>query len=114
MRVKVRLTTEAARDIEEVLDFTLDTFGEKKCEQYRYLIRDALKEISHNPTSLRSRARLEIHPYFRTYHLARPRIRARHFFLYRYDGSEVAIVGRLLHDTMDITRNLPPDFDPPY
>jgi|SRR5579859_6564913 len=111
MRFKIRFSPEAVRDIEEVLRFTLDNFGDRKCNQYRDLIRDALAAISKDPFSIHSKPRPEIHPTVRTYHIGRPGKKARHLFLYRYDKSDTVVVGRLLHEAMDTSRHSPWDFD---
>jgi toxin ParE1/3/4 len=104
---KLRLSKRAIQDIEDVLAYTLAQFGERKLNEYKELIREALAEIASDPDGLRATRRPEIHPDARTLHIARPGRRARHFFLYRIADSEFVDVGRLLYDSMDLRKHAP-------
>ena len=110
MSFRLRISTAAVRDIEQVLAHTLQEFGLRQYEQYKDLIRTALADIVANPNRPSAR-RPELHPDARTFHLARPGRDARHFLLYRVVG-EFVDVGRLLHDSMDLRRHLPKGFGP--
>ena len=107
----IRLSPEAVRDIDEVLRFTAENFGDRKCDQYRDLIRDALAELSQDPFSIRSKARPEIHSTVRTFHIGRRGRKARHILVYRCGKSGVITIARMLHDAMDLGSHLPRDFD---
>lgn len=93
----LRISNRAARDIEEVLAYTLAQFGARKRAEYRALIRDALADIAADPHRAPAKHRPELHPGARTFHIARRGKRARHFLLYRVIGDEFVDVGRLLH-----------------
>jgi toxin ParE1/3/4 len=110
MKYALRFSTKAVRDISEVLDFTVQQFGEKQRGIYQQIVRDALEELAADPENPRSKRRPEIHPDARTMHLARRGKRARHLFLYRIKNSRFVDIARLLHDSMEIRRHLPPDF----
>jgi toxin ParE1/3/4 len=107
MSCKLRITHQAAADIEHVLRYTYQQFGQRKHDEYQQLIRLALHTLTTKPEAAPSKARPEIHPEVRTLHLARRKMRARHFILYRVSEDEFVDVLRLLHDAMDIGTNLP-------
>jgi toxin ParE1/3/4 len=116
MTWKIKLSSDARRDIERALDWTLTNFGQRKREQYLELIRQALEDIAANPAGSRSRTRPELHPNARVYHIGQRGKRARHMFVYINSANEVVEVARLLHDSMDISRHLPEGYhslDPP-
>lgn len=106
---KIRVSPQAERDIEEVLAWTLDNFGEGKRAEYESLIRLALKEVAHNPDIGRSRP--ELHERARTLHIARPGKRARHFFLLRIVDDNLVEIGRFLYDGMDLASHLPQGYE---
>jgi toxin ParE1/3/4 len=109
-RRKLRLAKRAVGDIEGVLAYTLEQFGERKHQQYKELIAQALADIVANPEAPPAKYRPEIHPDAWTFHIGRSRRRARHFFLYRIAGDRFIDIGRFLHDSMDLRRHLPDDF----
>ena len=101
MSYKLRFSKLAVRDMENVLIYTLNHFGERKHREYRELLKQALKEMAANPRRWPARQRPEIHRDAWTFHIERRGKKARHFFLYRiYD--DFVEIGRLLHDSMDI------------
>jgi len=58
------------------------------------------------------RARADIAPGLYTLHISRNRRRGRHIILFRLaqeQGQPLIVVGRILHDSMDIVRHLPPE-----
>jgi len=64
-----------------------------------------------NPSRPPAKRRPELHRDMLSFHIARHGKRARHFFIYRVIGSRFVDVGRLLHDSMDIERHLPDDYE---
>jgi toxin ParE1/3/4 len=111
MKFKLRFSQSVILDMENVLAHTLDQFGEKKHEQYKSLIRQALMDIAADPLRFPAKHRPELHRDARTFHIARRGKRARHFFLYRVSGNEFIEIARLLHDAFDLKRNLPEGFE---
>jgi len=111
MKYTLRLSNQAVRDIAEALAFTLQQFGEKQRLIYQTIVRDALEELATDPENPRSKQRPEIHPDAWTMHLGGRGKRARHLLLYRIKNNGFVDIARLLHDSMEIERHLPPDFD---
>jgi len=70
----------------------------------------ALKDIAADPDQYPATSRDEIHPDARTFHIARKGQRARHFFLFRIKDDEYIEMARLLHDSMELSNHLPPDY----
>ena len=96
----------AEAQIVDVLEHTLEEFGEAKYLEYRDLIGLALKTLEVTPMA--GKRRPEIHPDAWAYHIARPGRKARHLFLYRI--RDVVEVARFLYDGMDLPRQRPQEW----
>lgn len=89
--------------------------------RYEALLEHAILDVAEEPERIESRARPEIGPSVRTYHLSHSRNRIgrsevrirrpRHFLLYRVSSDRVEI-GRILHESMDLARHVPTDDTP--
>jgi toxin ParE1/3/4 len=107
----------AQADIESILAWTEEHFGEEGRLRYEALLVQALLDVGKNPDRPGSGGRPEIASDARTYHLfhSRNRVarsigrirRPRHFLLYRLGGDRRIEIGRVLHDSMDLPRHLP-------
>ena len=114
---KVILAPAARQDIRDILLWSLDKFGVDAAVRYRALLIQALRDIEANPQRAGSKARPELAEAARTYHLAfsrshveGPSVKApRHFVLYRMGPAGLEIA-RILHDSRDLERHLPDDF----
>jgi toxin ParE1/3/4 len=111
-----RLSPQAERDIEAILEWSHVEFGEKVRRRYEALLTQAIADLGEDPERPGSHARPEVAAGARTYHLrySRDRVgksigrihRPRHFLLYRVRDARVEIA-RVLHDGMDLERHLP-------
>ena len=112
----------AERDIESILAWTHERFGQQGRLRYEALLVRAILDVADNPQHTGSHTRSEISPAGRTYHLwhSRSRVeppaervrRPRHFLLYRIGSKGCVEIGRVLHDSMDLARHLPADYRP--
>jgi len=117
-RQAIVLSPAAEEDIRETLYWSLDKFGAAAAERYRVLLIQTLRDLEAHPLRPGSRTRPELHKSVRTYHLAFSRMNVegqyvkapRHFILYRI-GSAGIEVARILHDSRDLARHLPADFE---
>jgi toxin ParE1/3/4 len=109
MPSRIRISHQAARDIQAVLDWTLENFGPAKRAEYEDLIRRALTEVACDPEA--GHRRPELHEAARTFHIAGRGKRARHFLLLRVAADGVVEIGRLLYDGMDLASHLPPEYE---
>ncbi len=110
----------AQRDIESILAWTDEHFGERARLRYEALLVRAISDAASNPDLPGSSRRDEIALDARTYHLSHSKHRVskrvgrvkqpRHFLLYRVRGDRRVEIGRVLHDSMDLPAHLPPDF----
>lgn len=119
---RFRLSFEAEHDIEAILTWTHAQFGEQIRLRYEELLVQAILDLADNPGRAGTLERPELANGAKTYHLRHSRnhvnrsigriSRPRHFLLYRaaVDGS--LEIGRVLHDSMDLVRHLPPDYRP--
>ncbi|MCA0438295.1 MAG: type II toxin-antitoxin system RelE/ParE family toxin [Actinobacteria bacterium] len=108
-----RLTRAAQADIIDILAWSHDRFGEEARKRYESLIATAIRDAAANGDGVGLTARPELGDGVYSWHLARSRgrltggavHRPRHFLICRRDG-EVLVVGRVLHDAMDLRRHI--------
>jgi toxin ParE1/3/4 len=113
-----RLSAAAQFDIIGILVWSQEQFGDEARERYQALIVTALRDIAAQPDQPGSIERPELGAAVRTWHLSLSRERARkptgivryprHFLIYRME-SDTVIVGRILHDAMELARYIDPD-----
>ncbi|OWJ68656.1 type II toxin-antitoxin system RelE/ParE family toxin [Inquilinus limosus] len=111
---RYRLSLTAERELGEILAHTELQFGETARLRYQTLIAAALAEIAADPDCRGARPRPEIGDRVRIYHLRHSRERARskrgvvrfprHFILFKVEA-DLIVVGRILHDAMDLDRH---------
>ncbi len=114
------LAPAAKQDMEAVLRWTQEEWGEQARLRYEALLVRAVIDVATNPDLLGSSRRPEIAASARTYHLTHSRThvaievgrvkRPRHFLLYRTRRDGIVEIGRVLHESMDIAKHLPVDF----
>jgi toxin ParE1/3/4 len=75
---------------------------------YRRTLVAALAALHDGPLLSDSKARPEIRADLRSLHVTRWGRRGRHLILYRSDDAGVIEVVRILHDSMDVARHVPP------
>jgi toxin ParE1/3/4 len=106
----VRLTSAAEADLQSIIDWTLEQFGDAQASTYAETIALALAALTDGPTASGVRERSDIAKGLFTLHVARNGRRGRHFVMFRV-GSEKQHqwmdVLRFLHDAMDLPRHLP-------
>ena len=102
---------QAEQDLIDILQYTLNNFGERQYWIYRSLIKEAIDLITEEPLHVASRSRDELSTGARTYHISKPTFRASHFLLYRINQNTQEVeLGRILHNNVDINRQLPTNF----
>ncbi len=112
---RYRLSAPASADIVRMLAWTERQFGQAARVRYAKLITVALRDISNQPDRAGSILRPELGEGVRSWHLSLSRERARtatgnvrrprHFLIYRTDGGLV-IIGRILHDAMELAQHI--------
>jgi toxin ParE1/3/4 len=116
-----RLSPEAEQDIEAILVWTHEKFGERVRRRYEELLVQAILDVADNPVRLGKLERPDLAKGAKTYHLHHSRNhvsrtvgrihKPRHFLLYRVAADGCLEIARVLHDTMDLARHLTPDFE---
>ena len=107
----VRLSSAAEADYQQILRWTVENFGTAQARHYANTLSSALKALSPGPAIIGVKERPEIGNNIRTLHVARNGRKGRHFIMFRagsIQGRDVIDVLRLLHDSMDLERHLPP------
>ena len=110
----VRLTVAAEADFQNIIDWTLDRFGDKQARVYEDTVTAALDALTDGPTTVGVKERPEIAKGLFTFHIARGSRRGRHFVLFRVADkgrARTIEVLRLLHDAMDLARHIPDAHD---
>ena len=103
----VRLSTEAEHDFLHILDYTIETYGERQSDLYKTLIQESLSALSSGPDVPGNMMRDDIRLGLRSIHISRPGRRGRHFIVYRAVQDNLIVVLRILHDAMDLPRHIP-------
>lgn len=116
----LRISAEAQEDIEAILTWTHEQFGEQVRLRYEHLLVQAIWDLAHDSFRAGSRERPELAKGAFTYHLrhsrdhvnrSKGRIRKpRHFLVYRVIDDGYLEIARVLHDSMDIALHLPSDY----
>jgi len=106
----VHLTAAAEADLQNIIDWTLEQFGDKQALVYIDTVSAALEALSDGPTTVGVKERPEIAKGLFTLHVARGNRRGRHVVLFRVvekGRTRTIEVLRLLHDAMDLARHIP-------
>lgn len=88
------LSSHAADDLEGIFEYTLLQWGEAQFERYREALALALEAVASHPTLPGSKAREDLSPGCRFYHVEH------HYIVYREKNGRVE-VGRILHERMN-------------
>ena len=112
---RYRLTHAAQADIVSILAWSHSQFGEEARKRYEALIATAIRDAATRGDGVGQMVRPELGDGVFSWHLAQSRSRSpggavhrpRHFLICRRDG-DVLVVGRVLHDAMELRRHLDP------
>ena len=96
--MKIQLTVDAEKDIEEIYCYTVSTFGENQAELYYSGLSKHFTYITENP-NIGSNFSFVIENVFRSNYES-------HAIYYRHDKTEILIL-RILHQHMDPVRHMP-------
>lgn len=95
---KYRLTTRAVRDLSEIADFTLQSFGIEQARFYQDGLNNCFEILAENPQLGRSAA--ELAPDLRRYE------HQSHVVFYIPNETGI-LIARILHQRMDFKKHLP-------
>jgi toxin ParE1/3/4 len=115
---RYRLTHAAQSDIVAILAWSHERFGEEARKRYETLIATAVRAAAARSDEVGHTARPELGVGVFSWHLAQSRShspggtvhRPRHFLICRRDGA-LLVVGRVLHDAVELRRHLDPQRD---
>ncbi|MGQ0846653.1 MAG: type II toxin-antitoxin system RelE/ParE family toxin [Sporichthyaceae bacterium] len=110
---RYRITHAAQSDIAGILAWSQEEFGTEARLRYEALIVAALRHVATDRGGLGGTPQAELGDGVYSWHLRRSRDRSaggvvrrpRHFLVYRLDD-EVVVIGRVLHDAMELQRHL--------
>lgn len=110
-----RLSYAAVADIGSILEWSSAQFGASARRRYAALITAAIRDVARDPYGLGARSRQELGDGVYSWHLRLSRDHAigdpvqepRHFLIYRVEEG-VLVIGRVLHDSMDLERHVDP------
>jgi toxin ParE1/3/4 len=115
---RYRLSEAAQGDVLSILTWTHEEFGEAARLRYESLIVAALRDVASQPDRPGSLPRPELGAGVRSWHLrlsrghvhsdVKPVRRPRHFLVYRPE-SALVVVGRVLHDAMELAGHIDQD-----
>ena len=107
----VRTGAAANGDFKSIVRWTAAKFGPAQARAYSQNIDAALQDLRAGPDIIGSKTLGDVAPGVYTLHVARTGRAGRHFVVFRAyssQGENVIDVLRLLHDSMDLARHLPP------
>jgi toxin ParE1/3/4 len=112
---RYRISHAAASDIVQILAWSQEQFGEQARRRYENLIAAAIRDNAADPIRA-GIERPELGRHVRSWHLrgSRGHIRAatvrhpRHLLIYRIDDA-IVVIGRILHDAMELHRHVNTD-----
>lgn len=99
MRHHLKLTRLADQDFDQILDYTMVTWGESQFRKYRDLMFEASAAVTDDPFLVKSKARDDLYQGIRTFPVGR------HFLIYRISQRDVIVV-RILHQQMNLPEHL--------
>lgn len=111
--MRYRLTHAARDDINSILVWSRETFGTEASSRYRALIATAIRDAAARADDAGCVPRPELGQGVFTWHLTQSRTRSaggavrrpRHFLICRRDD-DVLVIGRVLHDAMELRRHV--------
>lgn len=113
---RYRLSPLAEQDLEAILAWTHEYFGEQGRIRYEALVVRAILDVAADPQRSGCHLRPELAKGAMTYHLLHSRDQVpgtervrkpRHLLLFRVAADGCLEIGRVLHDSMDLERHLP-------
>jgi plasmid stabilization system protein ParE len=107
---EMRLSTAAASDFRQIVNWTGRRFGATQAKEYGKIIKEAVAALRAGPQTAGLKLRSDLGEALYTLHIARSRWRGRHLLLLGiaedYEEQRVDVV-RILHDAMDLAWHLP-------
>lgn len=107
------LTRAADSDLENIRDYTLNTYGQKQADAYDRLIKQAFRDLMRDAHRPGSRNRDELAAGIRSYRIELSKSSAnsavkspRHIVFYFTAQSDTLVVSRVLHEARDHTRTM--------
>ena len=112
---RYRISAAATNDVYSILRWSGAHFGERARRRYAALIVAAIRDVAQNPCGVGTKARPELGDGVYSWHLSQSREhvtgslvhKPRHFLIYRADNG-IVVIGRVLHDSMDLERHIDP------
>ncbi len=117
---EVRIAAPAFTDIADIWVWTLERFGHAAALRYETLIDQAIADLADDPARPTAKERPDLLPGLWLYHLAFSRAHVpedqavkspRHFVMFRHLQPGIIEIVRILHDSRDLARHLPPPVD---
>lgn len=110
-----RLSHAARADIVSILAWSDEQFGKQARTRYEALIATAIRDAAQSTDDVGRMPRPDLGDDVFSWHLSQSRAhspggrvhRPRHFLICRRDG-DVLVIGRVLHDAMDLRRHVDP------
>ena len=106
---RVRLSQAAEADFSAIVAWTATHFSNVQAQKYAEVLTQSIAALHEGPDVLGAKTRDDIGHGLKSLHVARMGHKGSHFVVFR-EGTENTIdVLRVLHESMDLARHLPPE-----
>ncbi len=95
---KIKFTNNAVNDLTDIWNYTVENWSESQADQYYNLILNACKALANQPKF--SKAYEEIYPELKGEKISK------HIIFYRVMANQSIEIERILHERMDLKKNL--------
>jgi toxin ParE1/3/4 len=109
MQWRVRLSRAAEADFSAIVAWTATHFGDVQAQRYAEVLTLSITALHDGPDLIGAKTRDDIGHGLKSLHVARMGHKGSHFVVFRTDTGKTIDVLRVLHESMDLPRHLPPD-----
>jgi toxin ParE1/3/4 len=106
---RVRLSQSAEADFSQIVAWTATHFGDVQAQKYAEVLTLAITALHEGPDVIGAKTRDDIGHELKSLHVARMGRKGSHFVVFRAATKNTIDVLRVLHESMDLARHLPPE-----
>lgn len=106
---RVRLSRAAEADFSAIVAWTATHFGDLQAQKYAEVLTQTIAPMYEGPDVVGTKTRDDITHGLKSLHVARMGRKGSHFVVFRAATANTIDVLRVMHESMDLARHLPPE-----